>query len=56
MKVEEQVPRNALVWMIVSLFALVAPHAGRLPLWVLTVYLFAGLWCTAAAGHFRVGW
>ena len=46
MKIEEQVPRNALVWMIISLFALVAPHAGRLPLWVLAVYLFAAVWRT----------
>ncbi len=44
MKLEQQIPRNALVWMIISLFALVAPHAGRLPPWVLAVYLFAALW------------
>ncbi len=37
MKSEQQIPRNALVWMIISLFALVAPHIGRLPLWVLGV-------------------
>ncbi len=30
MKAEEQVPRNALVWMILSLFALVAPHLQRI--------------------------
>jgi transglutaminase-like putative cysteine protease len=44
LKLEQQVPRNALVWMIVSLFALVAPHAGRLPPWVLLVYVFAAVW------------
>ena len=46
MKPEQQIPRNALVWMIISLFALVAPHAGRLPIWVLAVYVFAALWRT----------
>ena len=40
----QQVPRNALVWIIISLFTLVAPHAERLPLWVLAVYLFAAGW------------
>ncbi len=44
MKLEQQIPRNALVWMILSLFALVVPHAGRLPLWVLAVYVIAALW------------
>jgi transglutaminase-like putative cysteine protease len=46
MKLEQQIPRNALVWMIVSLFALVAPHASRIPTWVLAVYVFAALWRT----------
>ncbi|MEH6634822.1 MAG: DUF3488 and transglutaminase-like domain-containing protein [Halioglobus sp.] len=44
MKLLQQVPRNALVWIIVSLFALVAPHAGRVPIWVLAVYVFAAGW------------
>lgn len=44
MKPDEQIPRNALVWIIISLFTLVAPHAGRLPLWVLGVYVFAAAW------------
>lgn len=44
MKIKQQVPRNALVWIIVSLFALVAPHAGRLPIWVLAVYVIAVVW------------
>ncbi|QIB67287.1 transglutaminase TgpA family protein [Kineobactrum salinum] len=38
------VPRNALVWIIISQFALLAPHLGRLPLWVVLVYLFAAGW------------
>ncbi len=44
MKPDQQIPRNALVWIIVSLFTLVAPHAGRIPVWVLAVYVFAALW------------
>jgi len=40
----QQIPRNALVWMIICLFALVAPHAARLPLWVLAVYIIAVVW------------
>jgi transglutaminase-like putative cysteine protease len=40
----QQVPRNALVWIIICLFALVAPHAGRLPIWVLAVYVIAVVW------------
>jgi len=42
--VQEQVPRNALVWIIVCLFTLVAPHAPRLPVWVLAVYCLAVIW------------
>ena len=41
---EQQVPRNALVWIIICLFTLVAPHAGRIPVWVLAVYLLAAVW------------
>ncbi len=44
MNVLQQVPRNALVWMIICLFALVAPHAARLPVWVLVVYVLAVVW------------
>jgi protein-glutamine gamma-glutamyltransferase len=44
MKLLQQVPRNALVWIIISLFALVAPHAGRLPVWVLLVYVVSVIW------------
>tara|TARA_R110002072_G_scaffold2011_6_gene16974 strand:+ start:19087 stop:21111 length:2025 start_codon:yes stop_codon:yes gene_type:complete len=40
----QQVPRNALMWIIISLFALVAPHVGRLPVWVLAVYVIAVVW------------
>ncbi|MDH3971545.1 MAG: DUF3488 and transglutaminase-like domain-containing protein, partial [Gammaproteobacteria bacterium] len=44
MKLQQQVPRNALVWIIISMFALVAPHALRLPPWVLLVYVVAVIW------------
>lgn len=44
MSLQEQVPRNALVWMIICLFTLVAPHAARIPLWVLAVYVLAAVW------------
>jgi len=43
-KIDQQVPRNALVWITLSLFTLVAPHAERIPLWVLAVYVFAAIW------------
>ncbi len=44
MKQAEQIPRNALVWIILSLFTLVAPHIARVPLWVLLSYVVAALW------------
>lgn len=44
MNIVQQVPRNALVWMIICLFALVAPHAARLPVWVLAVYVVSVIW------------
>ena len=44
MNILQQVPRNALAWIIICLFALVAPHASRLPLWILALYLVAVIW------------
>ena len=44
MKLLQQIPRNALVWIIIAQFALVAPHAGRIPGWILGLYLFAAFW------------
>jgi len=44
MKLVEQVPRNALAWIILAMFALLAPHVFRLPIWVLAVYLLAVTW------------
>jgi len=45
-KVDQPVPRNALAWIIISMFALVAPHAERIPAWVLAIYLAAAGWRT----------
>ncbi len=44
MTVDEQVPRNALVWIIATQFVVLLPHVGRLPLWVPAIYLAAALW------------
>ncbi len=44
MKQAEQIPRNALVWMIASLFTLVLPHVARIPVWVLLVFAVAAVW------------
>ncbi len=44
MKVEQQIPRNALVWIIISLFTLVLPHIERVPYWVLSVYVLSAIW------------
>ncbi|WP_290739519.1 DUF3488 and transglutaminase-like domain-containing protein [Haliea sp.] len=38
------IPRNALVWIIISQFALLAPHLLRLPLWLVLVYLGTAVW------------
>jgi transglutaminase-like putative cysteine protease len=43
-KPDQQIPRNALVWIILGMFTLVAPHAARIPPWILAVYVFAALW------------
>lgn len=44
MKALQQIPRNALVWIIISMFTLVLPHIERIPPWVLAVYCVAALW------------
>ena len=44
MTLEQQIPRNALAWIIISLFTLVAPHIERIPVWVLLVYVLASVW------------
>lgn len=44
MSILRQIPRNALVWIVICLFAVMAPHIGRLPIWVLLVYIVAVVW------------
>lgn len=39
MKIEQQIPRNALVWILLSQLVLVLPHVPRLPIWILGVYM-----------------
>lgn len=46
MKIQERISRNALFWIILCMLFLVAPHAVRLPVWVLGVYVVAVLWRT----------
>ena len=56
MKPEQQVPRNALVWIIISLFTLVAPHAARIPFgcwWSTCLQRSGASWCIGAAGLSR---
>ncbi|MDG2273718.1 MAG: DUF3488 and transglutaminase-like domain-containing protein [Halioglobus sp.] len=44
MSILQQVSRNGLVWIIITLFALVVPHAARLPAWILALYAVAVIW------------
>lgn len=46
MKYQDQIPRNALAWIIMTQFAVLIPHLLRIPVWVLFVYLGAALWRT----------
>jgi len=44
LKQADQLPRPALVWIIVAQALLLAPHVLRIPLWVIAVYLVAFAW------------
>ncbi len=44
MKIEQQIPRNALFWILLAQFFLLLPHIARLPGWVFVVYLIAAFW------------
>ena len=44
MKLDQQVPRNALAWILAAQLMLLLPHITRLPAWVFFVYLFTALW------------
>lgn len=41
---EPGIPRNALVWILLSQLALLLPHLPQLPVWVIPVYLCSALW------------
>ncbi|MCZ6830025.1 MAG: DUF3488 domain-containing protein, partial [Gammaproteobacteria bacterium] len=52
MKVDQQIPRNALVWIIIAQFALLLPHLARIPVWISGVYLLiAGHRIMVYQGH-----
>lgn len=38
------IPRNALLWLLLSQLAVLLPHLSRVPVWILLVYLSAALW------------
>jgi protein-glutamine gamma-glutamyltransferase len=40
----QQLPRRALLWLLLALLAAIGPHASRLPLWVLGVVGLALFW------------
>ncbi len=44
MKAAQQIPRNALLWLVLSMFTLLIPHLPRTPLWLLLVYLACAGW------------
>ncbi|WP_210396434.1 transglutaminase TgpA family protein [Motiliproteus sediminis] len=39
-----QIPRNAMTWLLVAMFAGIIPHVDRLPIWVTLVCLLCGGW------------
>ncbi|MEH6626048.1 MAG: DUF3488 and transglutaminase-like domain-containing protein [Motiliproteus sp.] len=39
-----QIPRNSLIWLLAAMFAGIAPHLSRLPLWLIAVCLLSGGW------------
>lgn len=39
-----RIPRNSLIWLLASMFAGIAPHLSRLPLWLSLVCLLCGAW------------
>ncbi|MEM9317135.1 MAG: DUF3488 domain-containing protein [Pseudomonadota bacterium] len=44
MKQSEQLPRPALLWIIVAQAMLLVPHLTRVPVWVIAVYIIAFAW------------
>ncbi|EED34750.1 transglutaminase domain protein [Luminiphilus syltensis NOR5-1B] len=44
MRFADQIPRNALYWLLFCQFTLVLPHLARIPPWVILVYVGAAAW------------
>lgn len=44
MAISWQIPRNCLIWLLLSQFVLLLPHVQRLPWWVLLVYGCCTVW------------
>lgn len=40
----EQLPRNSLFWILISLLAVIVPHAARLPIWLLLALVAVTIW------------
>ncbi len=41
---EYQIPRNSLAWMLAAQAGVIAPHLGRLPIWIVLLCIGCGLW------------
>lgn len=44
MIIGDQLPRRAMLWLVLCQFVVVIPHLVRVPLWVIAVYIGAALW------------
>ena len=44
MSVQQTIPRNGLVWLLVAQVAVILPHLGHLPLWVIGLWLACATW------------
>jgi transglutaminase-like putative cysteine protease len=42
--VHYQIPRSCLTWLLLAMFAGIAPHLLRLPSWMIVVCLLSGIW------------
>ena len=44
MSAQQTIPRNGLVWLLVAQVAVILPHLGHLPLWVIGLWLACATW------------
>lgn len=44
MKTVTPIPRNALVWLLLSQLIVMLPHLERVPIWILLIYIGTALW------------